>query len=197
MRHLHAGRKLGTYASHRTAIFRQMTLAIIERDAIQTTPARAKEFRWWAEHVVTLAKRGDVASRRQIVRLLGATETTKGTPNRVRTAIQKIYSDLVPRFQSRTGGYTQIIRLAKRRPGDNSEICVIQYLPSEEKKEKGGKGKAKAKAGKEKGEVKAKSKKGEEKHADHKHDHKHDHDHGHEHADKPAKAKKKEKEDKE
>jgi large subunit ribosomal protein L17 len=147
MRHQEAGRKLGVSADHRRAMLRSLTLAIIEHDSITTTNARAKELRWYAEHVVTLAKRGDVASRRQIISLLGCTETKHGKVNRVRTAIDRIYTDLVPRFKDRNGGYTQILRLAKRRVGDNADMCVMRYLPvldekSKKSKTKGDKKKA-------------------------------------------------------
>lgn len=112
-------------------MLRNLTLSIIERESIQTLVTRAKELRWYADHVVTLAKRGDVASRRRMIQLLGSTENT-GSVNRVRTAVDRVYKELVPRFKDRTGGYTQILRLATRRAGDNSEMCIIQYLPSED-----------------------------------------------------------------
>ena len=130
MRHLQVGRKLGVDSSHRIALLRSLSLALIEKDLIKTTTARAKELRWYADRIVTLAKRGDLHSRRQIVRLLGSTET--GTPgqNRVRLALEKVYGELVPRFKTRPGGYTQILHLAMRRNGDNAEMCVMRYLPS-------------------------------------------------------------------
>jgi large subunit ribosomal protein L17 len=90
--------------------------------------------RWWAEHVVTLAKRGDVASRRQIITLLGCTETQRNKENRVRSAIDRIYTHLVPRFQTRNGGYTQILKLVKRRAGDNADMVVMRYLPENDDK---------------------------------------------------------------
>ena len=149
MRHLNAGRKLGVSPSHRDALLRSLTLALIEQDSIRTTVARAKELRWYAERVVTLAKRGNLHGRRHIVKLLGATQTQHSGQNRVRMAIDRVYGELVPRFQSRPGGYTQIMRLDTRRPGDNAEMCLIRYMPpADDKKasDKGGKGKAKAKA---------------------------------------------------
>lgn len=153
MKHQKAGRKLGVLPDHRIALLRSLTLALLEKDSIQTTPARAKELRWYAERVVTLAKRGDVSGRRRIVQLLGATETQKGKPNRVRSAIERIYSDLVPRFKTRPGGYTQIFRLAVNRVGDNAEQCIIRYIPADaepkkaKKAAKGGKSEAKDKGG--------------------------------------------------
>lgn len=131
MRHLHTGRKLGVAPDHRRALLRSLTLALLEHETIRTTPARAKELRWYADRVVTLAKRGDLASRRQIVRLLGSTETNSGT-NRIRRVLDNLYSNLAPRFSTRPGGYTQMFRLMDRRPGDNAELCLLRYIPGEE-----------------------------------------------------------------
>ena len=141
MRHLHSGRKMNMDSSHRNAMLRSMTLALIESETIKTIPTRAKELRWWADRVITLAKRGDLASRRQMVKLLGSTETYKTGENRARMAIDKVYSELAPRFKDRQGGYTQILRLAKRRAGDNADQCIMRYIPSEadQKKSEGGK----------------------------------------------------------
>jgi len=137
MRHAKAGDKLGVLPSHRIALLRNLTLALIEHGKIKTTTRRAKAMRWYAEHVVTLAKRGDLSSRRQIVQLLGSTHT--GTPgqNRIRLALDKVYSDLAPRFKDRNGGYTQIFRLAVPRVGDCAPMCVIQYIPGTETNPKG------------------------------------------------------------
>jgi large subunit ribosomal protein L17 len=131
MRHLHTGRKLGVDNSHRLAMLRSLTLALIEKETIRTTPARAKELRWWADRIITLAKRGDLNSRRRIVQLLGSTQTYKTGENRVRKALDRVYSDLAPRFKDRPGGYTQMFRLALRRPGDNAEMCLMRYLPGD------------------------------------------------------------------
>lgn len=136
MRHLNAGNKLGVTPDHRVALLRSLTLALIERDQIRITITRAKALRWHADHVVTLAKRGDLHGRRQIISLLGCSITGNGE-NRVRSAVEKIYSDLAPRFKTRPGGYTQIFRLSERRPGDNAEMCYMRYIPGEED-QKGG-----------------------------------------------------------
>lgn len=140
MRHAKAGDRLGVLPSHRVALLRNLTLALIEHGQIKTTTRRAKAMRWYAEHVVTLAKRGDLASRRQIVKLLGSTQTGKPGHNRIRLALDKVYSEIAPRFKDRQGGYTQIYRLAQPRVGDCAPMCLIQYLPGpEEAKVKPGK----------------------------------------------------------
>lgn len=131
MRHRHSGRQLGVTPDHRRALLRNLTIALVEQEAIQTIPARAKELRWYADRVITWAKQGDVAGRRQIVKLLGSSQNTGNGENRIRSAIDKIYTDYVPRFKTRQGGYTQIFLLAKRRPGDNAEQCLMRYIPDE------------------------------------------------------------------
>lgn len=152
MRHRHSGRQLGVTPDHRRALLRNLTIALIEKEAIQTIPSRAKELRWFADRVITWAKQGDVAGRRQIIQLLGSSQNTGNGGNRIRNAIDKIYSDYVPRFKTRNGGYTQIFLLAKRRPGDNAEQCLMRYIPDEsgskksapKKSDKAGKKEAKA-----------------------------------------------------
>ncbi len=163
MRHLHSGRKLGVAPHHRRALIRSLTLALIERDSITTTRARAKELRSYADRIITFGKKGDVSSRRQLLKILGTTQTKTPGENRVRGALEKVYSVLVPRFTTRPGGYTQIFHLARRRAGDNSEMCLMRYIPAvDDKKEKAKKApkkeekKAKA-AASDKEESKAKS----------------------------------------
>jgi large subunit ribosomal protein L17 len=133
-------------APQRKAMLRSLTLALIEREAIRTTPARAKELRWYADRVVTLAKRGDLHSRRQIVSLLGSTQTNIPGQNRIRVVLDRLYTSLVPRFKDRQGGYTQLIRLAVRRAGDNAEMCVFRYLPDPSADASGKKAKSDKKA---------------------------------------------------
>jgi len=193
MRHLHTGRKLGVSAPHRVALLRNLTLAIVERESIRTTPARAKELRWFAERVVTLAKRGDLSARRRIFKLLGTSQTGQAGVNRVHQAVSRIYDRLVPRFLTRPGGYTQIIRLAQRRPGDNAEMCFIQYIPAEEDTKHTSKAGQKKGAKKSSTEAKAKKTAHAHAHGDKAHQTKTKS----EPEDKPSKAKKKTDGDKE
>lgn len=126
-------------------MIRSLALALIEKETIRTTTARAKELRPLADRLVTLAKRGNLAGRRRIVQLLGSTQNTTPGENRVRSALENLYTSIAPRFKDRAGGYTRIVRL-RRRPGDNAEICVMQYLPSEQPSTKGKKGEGKKEA---------------------------------------------------
>ncbi len=141
MRHLQVGRKLGVDSSHRIALLRSLTLALIEKEAIKTTKARAKELRWFADRMVTLAKRGDVHARRHMIKLLGSTETNVAGENRVRNAIEKVYTTYAARFKTRPGGYTQIMHLADRRAGDNAEMVLMRYIPDADEGKKPAKGK--------------------------------------------------------
>ena len=158
MRHSHAGRKLGVGSPQRTALLRSLTLAIIEHPTITTTVARAKELRWFADRVVTLAKRDDVAGRRRIIQLLGNTQTMKAGHNRVRMAIDRLYTDIVPRFKDRQGGYTQLVRLAEHRAGDDASMCMIRYIPGNEEAALPSKAKKTAKAAKSAGLSKTEAK---------------------------------------
>ena len=164
-----------------------MTLALIEHESIVTTPSRAKELRWYGDRVVTWAKRGDVASRRLIVQLLGHAETSRPGENRVRNAVARVYENLVPRFKTRNGGYTQILRLAGRRPGDNAEQCILRYLeePDEKQAKKDKTKKEKAKTGHGKNVEASSDKKAKDKKAPAEHK-----DGDKKASDKPAKAKK-------
>ncbi len=139
MRHGKSGRKLGMDSDQRRAVFRGLTMSLIEHETIRTTPGRAKELRWFAERVVTLAKRGDLANRKRIYQILGHTKTSANGNNRTDNAVRKLYDSLAPRFQTRPGGYTQILRLADNRPGDNAPMCLIRYIPEEGTKKAKGK----------------------------------------------------------
>src|ERR671932_100959 len=93
MRHLKAGRKLGRNASHRLALMRNLTRALIEHERIITTVEKAKEVRPFAEKLITLAKKGTLHARRQALMRL---------PDR--PTIAKLFSEIGPRFQDRPGG---------------------------------------------------------------------------------------------
>jgi large subunit ribosomal protein L17 len=132
MRHLKSGNKLGVNASHRLALLRGITISLLEHDSIKTTRARAQEAQAWADRVVTLAKRGGLASRREIIRMLGHSETRVSGRNRVRMAVGRLYEEILPRFTTRVGGYSQIVKLGIPRAGDQAEMCVLRYLPTVE-----------------------------------------------------------------
>jgi large subunit ribosomal protein L17 len=138
---------------------RNLAVALFEHETISTTIRKAKEVKGFAEKLITLARKGTLASRRRAISILGDRDIIKeeqGQQVRKGTIIGKLFSELGPRYLDRKGGYTRIIHLAKRRLGDNGELVLLQLVGSEhiEKKLKGEKGehsktkqKAKAAAG--------------------------------------------------
>jgi large subunit ribosomal protein L17 len=134
-------------SSHKQAMFRNMVTSLFKHDRIRTTDAKAKELRRWADHMVTLAKRGDLHARRQAMSII-----------REKDVVHKLFNDAAERFGSVSGGYTRVIKLG-RRSGDAAPVSLIELVTSEsrDKKKKPAK-KAKAAAPK-KAEVKAKTEK--------------------------------------
>ena len=127
MRHRVAGRKLGRTTSHRMAMLRNLVTSFFDRERIQTTLAKAKEARPLAEKIITLAKRDDLHSRRQVLRFISRKDI-----------VTKLFDTLAPRFSTRQGGYTRILRVGPR-PGDGAEMAVLELIGSEwlvEKEEK-------------------------------------------------------------
>ena len=152
MRHRVAGRQLSRTSEHRIALRRNLAVALFEHETISTTIRKAKEVKGFAEKLITLARKGTLAARRQAISQLGDRNIFKdedGQQVRKGTIIGKLFSELGPRYLDRKGGYTRIIHLAKRRLGDNGELVLLQLVGSEhvEKKHKGEKGEH-AKAGK-------------------------------------------------
>jgi large subunit ribosomal protein L17 len=120
MRHHRAGRKLGRDASHRKALYANLTAALIEHGRIRTTVAKAKEVRPVAEEMITLGRRGDVPARRQALKFL-----------RSQDVVHKLFSDVGPRFSDRPGGYSRIVKLGPRQ-GDAAEMAyleLVDYVP--------------------------------------------------------------------
>ena len=152
MRHRVAGRQLSRTSEHRIALRRNLAVALFEHETISTTIRKAKEVKGFAEKLITLARKGTLASRRRAISILGDRDIIKeeqGQQVRKGTIIGKLFSELGPRYLDRKGGYTRIIHLAKRRLGDNGELVLLQLVGSEhiEKKHKGEKGEH-SKAGK-------------------------------------------------
>jgi large subunit ribosomal protein L17 len=119
MRHLKAGRKFGRTSAHRKALFRNLAGALIQKERISTTLAKAKELRGKVEKTITLGKRGTLHARRQAFKLIPA-----------KNAVQKVFSTLADRYASRPGGYTRIIRIGHRK-GDDAPIVFIELVDRE------------------------------------------------------------------
>ena len=135
MRHLKAGRKLGRTSAHRKALFRNLVGALILRERISTTLAKAKELRGKVEKTITLGKKGTLHARRQAFKLAPQKET-----------VQKVFGPLAERYAKRPGGYTRIIKIGPRK-GDNAPMAFIELVDREgdapaQEKSKGAKKKA-------------------------------------------------------
>jgi large subunit ribosomal protein L17 len=119
MRHLKAGRKLGRTSAHRKALFRNLVGALIQRERISTTLAKAKELRGKVEKTITLGKKGTLHARRQVFKLAPQKET-----------VQKVFGPLAERYAKRPGGYTRIIKIGPRK-GDNAPMAFIELVDRE------------------------------------------------------------------
>ena len=116
MRHQNAGRHLGRTSSHRKAMFKNMTVSLIQHELIRTTLPKAKELRREAEPLITMAKVDSVANRRLAFNRL-----------RDRDAVTKLFNQIAPRFVNRPGGYTRILKCGFR-PGDCAPMAFIELL---------------------------------------------------------------------
>jgi len=116
MRHRKSGRQLNRNSSHRKAMFRNMAASLVEHESIKTTLPKAKELRRVIEPIITGAKVDSVAKRRQAFDRL-----------RDKAAVGKLFSDLGPRFKTRPGGYTRILKIGMR-PGDNAPMAIIEFV---------------------------------------------------------------------
>ena len=123
MRHRNAGFKLGRNTSHRRALLRNLVTSVLVEDRVQTTVAKAKAVRPLIEKMITLGKKGDVASRRQALAFL----TTD-------TAVTRLFEIVAPRYGDRQGGYLRIVRAGFRK-GDGGETAFIELLGAEKQLE--------------------------------------------------------------
>ncbi len=119
MRHLKAGRKFGRTSAHRKALFRNMVTALIDKERIRTTLAKAKELRGKVEKTITLGKRGTLHARRHALKLVAD-----------RSSLKKIFGPLSERYANRSGGYTRVIKLGHRL-GDDAPMAFIELVDRE------------------------------------------------------------------
>ena len=116
MRHRKRGRHLNRNAAHRRSLFRNLSRALITHEQIVTTLPKAKDLRPIVEKLITLAKRGDLHARRQ------ATAELRDPP-----MVKKLFDVLGPRYASRNGGYTRVLK-AGFRHGDSAPVAVIEFV---------------------------------------------------------------------
>jgi len=117
MAHRIAGRKLGRKHGPRMALYRNLTVAVLRYEQVRTTEARAKEVRGFVERMITLAKDGSLTARRRVVAELPEEPLV----------VDKLFSEIAPRYAGRTSGYTRIVRLGPRN-GDAAPIVQIELV---------------------------------------------------------------------
>ncbi|EWM27294.1 ribosomal protein l17 [Nannochloropsis gaditana] len=110
-------RKLGRTSSHRWAMLRNMVTSLVEHERIRTTTAKAKELRRVADRMVTWAKDGSLHARRQAAMVI-----------RTKEHLKKLFDVLGPRYLTRAGGYTRVLKLQRFRPGDAAEMSLIEFV---------------------------------------------------------------------
>lgn len=123
-------RKLGRTSAPRKAMLRDLTTDLLINERIETTETRAKEIRRTTEKMITLGKRGDLHARRQaaaFVRNEIADIREDGDDVIVQSALQKLFSDIAPRYADRNGGYTRILKTRQRR-GDGAPMVIIELV---------------------------------------------------------------------
>jgi large subunit ribosomal protein L17 len=118
MRHRNSGRQLSRNSSHRHALLRNMATSLLRHETIRTTVPKAKELRRVVEPLITLAKIDSLAKRRLAFARL-----------RDVTVVEKLFDDLGPRFKTRAGGYTRILKM-EPRPGDSADMALMQLVES-------------------------------------------------------------------
>lgn len=154
MRHNVAGYKLGRSPAHRRALWRNMAIAFFTHKQITTTVPKAKSLKPLVEKIITLAKKGDLASRRRVIQILGdpifvdfdpwnrdlsEVRADGYTINKWREIsdgprlVKRIFDEIAPAYADRTGGYSRLVRLGTHRLGDGGDLCVLQLVKDGEK----------------------------------------------------------------
>ena len=124
MRHRKDHRKLSRTHEHRRAVLRNLVTALFQFERIETTLAKAKETRRFAERMITFAKKGDLAARREVASYVTRPAVTK-----------KLFETIAPWYTARPGGYTRIVR-SRARLGDAGEMAFLELVKSKDQKDK-------------------------------------------------------------
>jgi large subunit ribosomal protein L17 len=119
VRHARAGKKLGRDAAHRKALYSNLAGSLFQHGRIKTTEAKAKAVKPFAEQMITLGKRGDLAARRKALSEL-----------RSQDVVHELFAEVAPRFSERAGGYTRIVKLGPRQ-GDAAEMVYLELVDYE------------------------------------------------------------------
>lgn len=109
-------RKLGRPTDHRKAMLRNLVTSLLREERIETTVTRAKETKRMADKMITLAKRGDLHARRQVLAYVYDEDVVK-----------KLFEEIGPKYADRNGGYTRVLKIGPRR-GDAAEMAIIELV---------------------------------------------------------------------
>jgi len=152
MRHGIKGYKLGRNTPHRQAMWRNMSISLLTHGQITTTLPKAKSLRPFVEKLITLAKKGDLASRRRVIQMIGDPimvrheddedlKRSRSKPNRPDgyqgklqdgpRLVKHLFEEIAPKYADRDGGYTRIVKLGIHRIGDGGDMVVIQLVGEE------------------------------------------------------------------
>ncbi|MFH1780531.1 MAG: 50S ribosomal protein L17 [Candidatus Nealsonbacteria bacterium] len=115
MRKRQKGRKFNRESGQRTALLKGLATALILKEKIQTTEAKAKEVSSYVERFVTVAKKGDLNSKRRLLRFFAP------------KVVKKLIQEITPRYQTRKGGYTRVVKLGQRF-SDGSKMALIEFI---------------------------------------------------------------------
>lgn len=132
------GRQLSRDTEHRIALRRNLVLSLFEHGEIRTTPAKAKECKALAEQMITLAREGTVLARRKVIQELNDRRLVDENFDLIegkgvtKTVVQRLFSEVAPKFKGRSGGYTRIIKTGEHRIGDGGDIVILQLLGESE-----------------------------------------------------------------
>jgi large subunit ribosomal protein L17 len=116
MRHRVAGKKLGRNPAHRRALLRNLVTELLQREAVRTTDAKAKELKRWGDRLITLGKEGTLHARRRAAALVQRP-----------SVVRKLFTELGPRYAARPGGYTRVVKLGVR-VGDAAAVSLVELV---------------------------------------------------------------------
>lgn len=116
MRHKKINAKLNRTAAHRKALYSNVAISLFEHKQVKTTTAKAKAVRKTVDRLITFAKRGTLADRRQVLRTI-----------RDRSVVKNLFDEIAPTYKERHGGYTRVIKLGRRR-GDGAEMALLELV---------------------------------------------------------------------
>jgi large subunit ribosomal protein L17 len=116
MRHRVAGVKLNRSPAHRRALLRNLVTALLQYEAVRTTDAKAKELRRWGDRMITLGKQGTLHARRRAATFVARPSVLK-----------KLFDEIAPRYGSRHGGYTRVVKLGVRH-GDAAAVSLVELV---------------------------------------------------------------------